>query len=434
MHNKLKSALDKYRNMGKFKKTVVAALASIIAIITVFFGGIFISAIVDVVKNPDDYTTAKVVTESVINEITSHIENKNQSIVSSQNNHDESISSHDEKGNDLSSAIVDSTSKSTVPSTKKSFSNTATTRDTTTNLTAKATAASTTKTTAKSNAKVDLNNIPQFANKPYVVINNNKPGFNESDKKAVSFEKYSPLDSKGRCGVAFACVGKDLMPTGERGSIGSVKPSGWHTVKYAGIDGNYLYNRCHLIGWQLTGENANERNLITGTRYLNIEGMLPFENMVADYIKETNNHVLYRVTPIFKGDNLLASGVQMEAYSVEDNGRGICFNVYCYNAQPGITINYADGSSSGPSMEQNTTKKSVTTKKSSITNAPANTTKKAVSSNVTYILNTNPSSMKFHKPNCSSVSNMKEENKKEFYGTREEAIAAGYSPCGSCKP
>ena len=433
MHNKLKSALDKYRNMGKFKKTVVAALVSIIAIITVFFGGIFISTIVDVVKNPDDFSTTKVDTESIINEISSHIENENQSIISSSSNLDESITSSDGKGNGASSDISASPSKPNIPSTTKAFSNTATARNTT-NPTAKATAASTTKTTAKSSAKAELNNVPQFANKPYVVINNNNPGFIESDKKAVSFEKYSPLDSKGRCGVAFACVGKDLMPTGERGSIGSVKPSGWHTVKYAGIDGNYLYNRCHLIGWQLTGENANERNLITGTRYLNIEGMLPFENMVADYIKETNNHVLYRVTPIFKGDNLLASGVQMEAYSVEDNGRGICFNVYCYNAQPGITINYADGSSSGPSMEQNTTKKSVTTKKPSTTKAPANTTKKAVSSNVTYILNTNPSSMKFHKPNCSSVTNMKEENKKEFYGTREEAIAAGYSPCGSCKP
>ena len=161
----------------------------------------------------------------------------------------------------------------------------------------------------------------------------------------MSFEEYGELDDLGRCTVTFACVGVDLMPTEERGSISGVKPSGWHTVKYEFISGNYLYNRCHLIGYQLTGENANKKNLITGTRFLNIEGMLPFENMVADYVTETGNHVMYRATPIFEGKNLLASGVLLEAWSVEDNGEGICFNVYAYNAQPGVIIDYATGES-----------------------------------------------------------------------------------------
>ena len=172
------------------------------------------------------------------------------------------------------------------------------------------------------------------------------PEFLDSDLSTSSYEYYSDLDELGRCGVAYACVGTDLMPTEERENIGSVKPTGWHTIKYNVVDGNYLYNRCHLIGYQLSGENANIKNLITGTRYLNVDGMLPFENMVADYVKETNNHVMYRVSPIFEGNNLLVSGVQIEAKSVEDNGEGILFNVYCYNVQPNIEINYATGDSS----------------------------------------------------------------------------------------
>ena len=195
---------------------------------------------------------------------------------------------------------------------------------------------------------VSLLDIPEYIGKPYVYINNNIPFFNESDLTTTSYEKYSELDRLGRCGAAVASIGKDIMPTEERGTIGSVKPSGWHTVRYQGIDGNYLYNRCHLIGYQLSGENANEKNLITGTRYLNVKGMLPFENMVAEYVEETDNHVLYRVTPIFEEDNLLASGVLIEAKSVEDNGKGIQFNVYCYNVQPGIEIDYKTGKSSGP--------------------------------------------------------------------------------------
>ncbi len=187
--------------------------------------------------------------------------------------------------------------------------------------------------------------LPEYTGNPYIIVNDNTPFFTEADKTTASFEKYGELDSLGRCTTAYANVGKDLMPTEKRGSIGSVKPTGWQTAKYDNVDGKYLYNRCHLIGYQLTAENANKKNLITGTRYLNVSGMLPFENMVADYIKETNNHVLYRVTPVFIGDNLVASGVLMEAESVEDNGDGILFNVYCYNVQPGIVIDYATGDS-----------------------------------------------------------------------------------------
>jgi DNA-entry nuclease len=191
-----------------------------------------------------------------------------------------------------------------------------------------------------------MEDIPEFdESTPYVVINNNIPDFEEQYFTEECFENYSELDVLGRCGVAFANVGIDTMPTESRESIGSVTPTGWKNVKYDNVDGKYLYNRCHLIGFQLTAENANEKNLITGTRYLNVQGMLPFENEVADYVKETKNHVLYRVTPVFEGDNLVASGVQMEAESVEDKGEGVEFNVYVYNNQPGIEINYATGES-----------------------------------------------------------------------------------------
>ena len=191
----------------------------------------------------------------------------------------------------------------------------------------------------------DITKIPPYSGSSYVIINDNIPNFTEGDKTTESFESYSELDSLGRCGVAFSNISKDLMPTEERGSIGMIKPSGWHTVKYDIIDGKYLYNRCHLIGYQLTGENANNKNLITCTRYMNTVGMLEWENKVASYIKETNNHVLYRVTPIFEDDNLLATGVEMEAYSVEDNGKGIMFNIFVYNVQDGITIDYKTGDS-----------------------------------------------------------------------------------------
>lgn len=197
-------------------------------------------------------------------------------------------------------------------------------------------------------AKTSMSNtdIPKYTGNAYVEINNNKPTFTNDEITTNSFESYSDLDELGRCGIAEACIGTDIMPTEKRGQIGQIKPSGWHTVKYPEyISDNYLYNRCHLIGYQLTGENANEKNLITGTRYLNITGMLPFENEVADYIKETNNHVMYRVTPLFVNDELVARGVYIEAYSVEDDGSGVSYNVYCFNIQPHITIDYATGDS-----------------------------------------------------------------------------------------
>ena len=252
------------------------------------------------------------------------------------------------------------------------------------------------------------NGIPEYAGEPYITLEDNKPDFSPDSLTTNSYESYSPLDSLGRCGVAIASVGVDLMPTEERGAIGSVKPSGWQSVKYDCVDGKYLYNRCHLIGYQLSGENANKENLITGTRYLNVEGMLPFENMVADYVKETENHVLYRVTPVFNGEELVAQGVQMEAMSVEDNGEGICFNVYCYNVQPGVVIDYATGESY--------------LKGGTPSNAEA----------AHYILNTN--SKRFHLPDCSNAASVSEANRQEFSGAREELIAQGYSPCGQCRP
>ena len=251
----------------------------------------------------------------------------------------------------------------------------------------------------------------------FTVLNDNNPTVSESEK-VESFEKYSDLDELGRCGVAEACIGIDLMPTEDRGAIGQIKPSGWHTVKYDIVDGKYLYNRCHLIGFQLTGENANEKNLITGTRYFNVEGMLPFENMVADYIKETQNHVMYKVTPVYDGDNLVAKGVIMEAYSVEDKGEGISFNVFVHNIQPGIEIDYKTGESklSGTVQDKEEEKEEENTS----------------SGKTTYILNT--SSKKFHIPSCGSAKKIKEENKKEITDTRDSIIKDGYSPCKTCNP
>ncbi len=279
-----------------------------------------------------------------------------------------------------------------------------------------------------------LSDVPAYSGKAYTSVNGNVPYFSAAELTTQSFETYSDLDSLGRCGVTYACIGKDLMPTEERGSIGMVKPTGWHTVRYDDlVDGKYLYNRCHLIGYQLTGENANTKNLVTGTRYLNIEGMLPFENMVADYIQETNNHVLYRVTPIFEGNNLLANGVLMEGYSVEDKGAGVSYCVFAYNVQPGIEIDYATGESKLADGAQHEEQKTAT-----VTPTPSPEPEKqepvtgSEASQADYILNTN--TKKFHYPTCSSVNDMKEKNKQEFFGTRDETIALGYSPCGRCKP
>ncbi|MCD8015256.1 MAG: DNA/RNA non-specific endonuclease [Lachnospiraceae bacterium] len=278
---------------------------------------------------------------------------------------------------------------------------------------------------------VSLADIPDYSGTPYVVINENIPFFDEADLTTTSYEFYSELDSLGRCGVAVANIGQDIMPTEERGAIGPIKPIGWHTVKYDGIDGNYLYNRCHLIGYQLSGENANEKNLITGTRYLNVEGMLPYEDMVADYVQETDNHVLYRVTPIFDGDNLVANGVLMEAVSVEDNGDGVQFNIYCYNVQPGIVIDYATGDSYAESESA-----SADSEDSEIGTDQSGGEKSdedlSDGTEVTYILNTN--TKKFHYPSCSSVSQMSEKNKQEYTGSREDVISMGYEPCKNCNP
>ena len=282
--------------------------------------------------------------------------------------------------------------------------------------------------------------IPAYSGMPYTEVNGNKPYFTEADLTTQSFETYSELDSLGRCGVAYANVGQDLMPTEPRGEIGAVKPTGWHLVKYDNVDGKYLYNRCHLIAYMLAAENANPQNLITGTRYLNVQGMLPFETKVCDYVKNTGNHVLYRVTPIFDGDNLLADGVLMEAYSVEDAGEGICFCVFAYNVQPGIGIDYATGDNWA---EGSGTYQSTVASVAEETPVPQPETDTAVqitpessapqeSQGITYVLNTN--TMKFHYPTCSSVDDMKEKNKQIYTGSRDEVINMGYVPCKRCNP
>ena len=314
---------------------------------------------------------------------------------------------------------------------------------------------------SKADYRAVLADIPAYSGAAYCEINGNVPGFGEDELVAEAFENYSDLDFLGRCGVAYANICKELMPTEERSESGMVKPSGWHTVKYSDrIDGNYLYNRCHLIGYQLAGENANEKNLITGTRYLNVTGMLPFENEVADYVESTDNHVLYRVTPIFDGDDLVASGVQMEAESVEDKGAGVCFNVYVYNVQPGVIIDYAtgdseadpdyvvsdsgddtygsskvsdDGEDAGPDISDG-----VEGDKNSGADAAENVEDTAQAADQgdaaesTYIVNTNTG--KFHRPDCSSVKRMKESNKAERTTTRDELISEGYEPCKNCNP
>ena len=256
-----------------------------------------------------------------------------------------------------------------------------------------------------------LSSVPEFSGEPYVVLNDNVPEFSEDEFVTDAFEEYAELDYLGRCGQAYACIGTELMPTEERGSIGQVKPSGWQTVKYDFVDGKYLYNRCHLIGFQLTGENANECNLITGTRYMNVDGMLPFENMVADYVKETSNHVLYRVTPIYDGSNLVASGVQMEAMSVEDGGEGISFHVYVYNAQPGVSIDYLTGESRLEDAEPATTQQQ---------------------ESQLYVLNTK--SKKFHDSECKQGRDIQPENCTIYNGTRDEILNQGYQPAGCCNP
>lgn len=270
-------------------------------------------------------------------------------------------------------------------------------------------------------APISLSEIPEFSGEPFVVINGGVPFFEESELTTESYEHYSELDELGRCQVAMACIGIDIMPTEVRGDIQNIKPTGWHSVQYDCVSGKNLYNRCHLIGYQLTGENDNEKNLITGTRYMNWDGMYDFETMVADYIEDTENHVMYRVTPIFDGYDLVARGVLMEAYSVEDNG-GLQFNVYCYNNQPGVVINYFDGTSylngetPPPAVEED----------------EGGSEDSGVNGDVTYILNVN--TKKFHKTSCASAASTKPQNKADTTKTREQLVSEGYSACGICKP
>lgn len=296
--------------------------------------------------------------------------------------------------------------------------------------------------------RLSSENLPAYSGYSFVIVNDNVPAFTAEERTAESFESYSDLDSLGRCGAAFANVGTDLMPTERRGYIGDVRPSGWHTVKYNDIiDGNYLYNRCHLIGYQLTGENANTQNLITGTRWLNVQGMLPFENAIAEYVKSTGNHVLYRVTPIFEGENLVASGVEMEGESMEDNGASIHFHIYAFNIQPGISIDYVDGES----WEENDFAAQLAAAQETQSlledniiaiSSGAVTNLEALSSGSdsandgtvsgTYVLNTN--TKKFHLPECESVRQMGENNKEEYEGSRDTLLQEGYEPCKSCNP
>lgn len=279
--------------------------------------------------------------------------------------------------------------------------------------------------------------VTSFTGSASVVVNNNVPEFTEDEITTSSYESYGELDSLGRVTTAMACIGQDLMPTTERGSIADIRPTGWQQNKYPGIvdsDPPYLYNRCHMIGYQLTGENANEKNLLTGTRYMNVEGMLPYENEVAEYIRSTGNHVMYRVTPVFEGSNLLCDGVQIEAYSVEDGGRGVSFNVFCYNVQPGVVINYADGSNelAGDTDEAFVLEMTGGTSESSGENVSRSMPGASGDSGASYVLNTN--TKKFHYPYCSSVSDMKEKNKEYSNKSREEIIADGYTPCKRCNP
>lgn len=269
------------------------------------------------------------------------------------------------------------------------------------------------------NSYVSLDAIPAYDGRAYVAVNNNEPFFTDSDMTTTAFENYSDLDSLGRCGVAYANICKDIMPTEERGKIGMIKPSGWHTVKYDVIKDRYLYNRCHLIGYQLAGENANSKNLITGTRYLNVEGMLPFENLVADYVNNTGNHVLYRVTPMFSGSNLVANGVLIEAKSVEDNGGGILFNVYCYNVQPGVGINYENGDSW---LDGTTGIASSGSDSSAAENSAAD------SSNSETMVHITATGKKYHRAGCRTL------KKSDTEVTLDEAKSMGLSPCGICNP
>ena len=260
--------------------------------------------------------------------------------------------------------------------------------------------------------KIDFSTIPNYTGEPVFVYNNNQPLFTTDEITTDAYEQYSDLDSLGRVQTATACLGTETLPTEDREDISSVTPTGWKNKEYDTIDGGYIYNRCHMIGFQLSGENDNPENLFTGTRYLNIEGMLSYENQTKDYITETDNHVMYRVTPNFQGNELVCRGVLMEAYSVEDNGTGLSFCIYAYNVQPGITIDYTTGDNY---LTQTT-----------------NTSDTNDTTNTTYILNTN--SKTIHIPDCTAISKMSDKNKQEYTGSYDELIQKGYHPCGICNP
>ncbi len=284
--------------------------------------------------------------------------------------------------------------------------------------------------------------VPAFEGNPYVYVNDGEPVFTDEQRAAeTGYERYGELDELGRCTAAFAVVGPETQPTEKRGSIGEVRPSGWQMAKYDFVEGKYLFNRCHLLGYQLTGENANERNLITGTRYLNVQGMLPFENAVADYVDATGNHVLMAVMPVFEGSELVARGVHMMAESVEDGGEGVAFNVFCYNVQPGVVIDYGTGESmleedatplpdvSGTESAPDTASEGAGAEEASEKGATGSAEDKGVAE---YVLNTN--SKKFHLPSCSSVDQMSPKNREDVEDTRENLIANGYDPCKRCNP
>lgn len=284
--------------------------------------------------------------------------------------------------------------------------------------------------------------VPAFEGNPYVYVNDGEPTFTDEQRAAEpGHEHYGELDELGRCTAAFAVVGPETQPTEKRGSIGEVRPSGWQMAKYDFVEGKYLFNRCHLLGYQLTGENANERNLITGTRYLNVQGMLPFENAVADYVDATGNHVLMAVMPVFEGSELVARGVHMMAESVEDGGEGVAFNVFCYNVQPGVVIDYGTGESmleedatplpdvSGAESAPDTASEGAGAGEASEKGATGSAEGKGTTE---YVLNTN--SKKFHLPSCSSVDQMSPKNREDVEDTRENLITKGYDPCKRCNP
>ena len=382
--------IEPMRNFLKDKIKIKSGLAITLAVI-IFFVGILSSPLAD---DPPDVSDSSSISSTV-----SDTDSENKDLSSEISSADDTASKDSVTSGNTSSTASDNTVTSQTSSKEETVSSIGT---------GNATA-------------VKPSDIPTYSGKPYTIINNNIPNFSASELTQKGYEKYSPLDSLGRTQMAIASVGKDTMPapSEERGSISSIKPSGWIQAKYTNISGGWLYNRCHLIGWQLSAENANKSNLITGTKYLNINGMLPFENMVADYIKETGDHVAYRITPIYEGNNLLASGVQMEAYSIGDKGESICFNVYCYNVQPGVTINYATGASEGPTEE---------VVSSTPTPAPTPTPEPEVSTEQTTQMVWIPTNggTKYH--SHSGCSNMKN----PCNVSRDEAISLGYDACKRC--